>query len=122
MRTVIATSAILTGTLFGQSAATRPAFEVASVKPTPPERQNHLRQDYCPGGGRFAAGGVPVFWILRYAYGLKDYQISGAPAWLNAFDSAYDIEGKPPAPVTVRNVQARPRAEDSDYHKERTDP
>jgi uncharacterized protein (TIGR03435 family) len=101
MRTVIATSAILAGTLLGQTpAATRPAFEVAFVKPTPPERQNHLRQDYCPDGGRFAAGGVPVFWILKYAYRLKDYQISGAPAWLNAFDSAYDIEGKPSGPVT----------------------
>jgi uncharacterized protein (TIGR03435 family) len=100
MRTVITASVILIGTLFGQTAATRPAFEVASVKPTPPERQNHLRQDYCPSGGRFAAGGVPVVWILRYAYRLKDYQIAGTPAWLNAFDSAYDIEGKPPAPVT----------------------
>ena len=43
--------------------------------------------------------GTPVMWSLTYAFHLKDYQIAGAPAWLNAFDSAYDIEGKPTAPV-----------------------
>ena len=44
--------------------------------------------------------GTPVMWSLGYAYHLKDFQISGAPAWLSAFDSAYDIEGKPNGPVT----------------------
>src|SRR5262249_19179746 len=34
-----------------------------------------------------------------------EYQISGAPGWLSAFDSAYDIEGKPAAPVS--NEQCR---------------
>lgn len=78
----------------------RLAFEVASVKPTPPERQNHLREEYCPKGGRFSVGGIPVFWVLGYAYRLKGYQVSGAPAWINAFDSSYDMEGKAAGPVT----------------------
>jgi uncharacterized protein (TIGR03435 family) len=39
-------------------------------------------------------------WSLGYAYHLKDLQIFGAPAWLDAFDSAYDMEGKPAGPVT----------------------
>jgi uncharacterized protein (TIGR03435 family) len=85
--------------------AQQPAFEVASVKPTPPERQNQLRMDYCRTGGTFAVGGTPVLWSLTYAYRLKEYQISGAPGWLSAFDSAYDIEGKPAAPVS--NEQCR---------------
>jgi uncharacterized protein (TIGR03435 family) len=89
------------GAAFGQ----RPAFEVASVKPTPPERQNLLRIDYCRTGGTFAVGGTPVLWSLTYAYRLREYQISGAPAWLGEFDSAYDIEGKPAAPVS--NEQCR---------------
>jgi uncharacterized protein (TIGR03435 family) len=80
-------------------------FEVTSVKPTPPERQNLLRTDYCTSGGRFAVAGTPVMWSLTNAYGLKDYQITGAPAWLNDFSSAYDIEGKPPVPVN--NEQCR---------------
>jgi uncharacterized protein (TIGR03435 family) len=44
--------------------------------------------------------GTPVMWALEYAYHLKDLQISGAPAWLNAFDSAYDMEGRPSGSVT----------------------
>jgi uncharacterized protein (TIGR03435 family) len=86
-------------TAFGQSTVARPAFEVTSVKPTPPERLNHLRRDYCPGGGSFVVAGTPVMWSLEYAYRLKDYQVFGAPAWTNAFDSSYDIEGKPAGPV-----------------------
>jgi uncharacterized protein (TIGR03435 family) len=83
----------------GQSEMGRPAFEVASVKPTPPERQNQLRLDYCGVGGHFLVGGTPVFWSLKYAFRLRDDQIVGAPEWLTAFDSAYDIEGKPGHPV-----------------------
>jgi bla regulator protein blaR1 len=83
----------------GQSEFGRPSFEVASIKPTPPERQNQLRMDFCGTGGRFVVGGTPVFWSLKYAFGLKDYQIVGVPGWLTAFDSAYDIEAKPARPV-----------------------
>ena len=76
-----------------------PTFEVSSVKPTPPERQNTLRTDYCQSGGRFAVAGIPVIWSIAYAYRVKDYQILGAPDWLNQFESAYDIEGKPAGAV-----------------------
>jgi len=44
-------------------------------------------------------------WSATYAFGVKDYQVAGAPAWLNAFDSAYDIEAKPAGPVD--NAQCR---------------
>ncbi|HEY1760741.1 MAG TPA: TIGR03435 family protein [Bryobacteraceae bacterium] len=91
---------LMSSGLVGQSTAARPAFEVVSVKPTPPERQNRLRYDYCPNGGRFFVSGTPVMWSLAYAYHLKELQITGALAWLSAFDSAYDIEGKPASPVT----------------------
>jgi uncharacterized protein (TIGR03435 family) len=85
--------------LASQTPAQKPVFEVASVKPTPPERQNHLRLDRCTSGGRFFVGGAPLMWSLTYAFGLKDYQVFGAPDWLNEFGSAYDIEGKPATPV-----------------------
>ena len=74
-------------------------FEVASVKPTPPERQNLLQKEFCTTGGRFVVAGIPVMWSLTYAFQLKDYQISGAPAWLSEFASVYDIEAKPSQPV-----------------------
>jgi uncharacterized protein (TIGR03435 family) len=85
--------------------ASRPTFDVASVKPTPPERQNNIRQQYCPKGGRFFASGIPVLWVLEYAYHLEDYEVSGAPAWMDAFDSSYDIEGVSTGPVT--SIQCR---------------
>ncbi len=99
MRRAILIAAVI-ALQFAALGQTRAEFEVVSVKPTPTERLNRLRQEYCPGGGRFSAGGVPLFWILGYAYRVKDYQVSGAPAWMNAFDQAYDIEGKPAGPVT----------------------
>src|SRR5262249_4138077 len=55
--------------------------------------------------GRFVVAGTPVLWLIRYAYRLKDFQISGAPAWLSQFDSAYDIEAKPSQ--VVNNEQCR---------------
>src|SRR5262245_16985688 len=86
--------------LFGQSTDRRPSFEVISVKPTPPDRQNYLRNEFCRKGGSFSVGGAPVLWSIRYAYRLRDNEIGGAPDWLTAFDSAYDIEAKPSGPAT----------------------
>ena len=85
--------------LHAQAPLPRPAFEVTSVKPTPPESQNRIRTEHCPAGGNFSVGGAPVLWSLTYAYHLKEYEISGAPAWLGDFASTYDMEGKPPGHV-----------------------
>jgi len=110
-KAILIAGAVIIGstTAFGQSPAAGLAFEVTSVKPTPPERQNKLRPD-CTGGGRFSVAGTPVIWSLEYAYRLKDYQISGAPDWLNAFDSAYDIEGRPSSPVNEEQCRLMVRA------------
>jgi hypothetical protein len=67
-------------------------FEVSSVTPTPRERHNQLRTDYCRSGNRFAVAGAPLIWSVAYAFRLKEFQIAGAPDWLNRFDEAYDIE------------------------------
>jgi uncharacterized protein (TIGR03435 family) len=43
-----------------------------------------------PVGGRFAAGNVTVGQLMRNAYQIQDFQISGQPSW---FDSdRYDVE------------------------------
>lgn len=89
---------VLAAAAFGQSLAPRPAFDVVSIKPTPRELQNRLREEYCPNGGRFFVGGIPVMWVFGYAFRLKEYQISGAPAWMNQFDSSCEIEGRPAGP------------------------
>lgn len=72
--------------------APRPAFDVASIKPS-----------HAPGGpnslfrvlaepGKFTAEHVNVRFLLQYAYRLKDSQIFGAPAWLDS--EHYSIEAK----------------------------
>jgi len=75
-------------------------FEVTSVKPTPVDRQNLLRPDFCTTGGRFSVAATPVMWSLSYAYQIRDYQIVGAPDWLNDFAYAYDIDGRPAEAVS----------------------
>jgi uncharacterized protein (TIGR03435 family) len=45
--------------------------------------------------------GTPVFWSLKYAYQLRDYQIVGAPDWVREFESAYNIEATAGRPVTA---------------------
>jgi uncharacterized protein (TIGR03435 family) len=44
-------------------------------------------------GGRFIAENVSLKLLMEHAYGIRDFQISGAPAW---FDSEhYDVQAKP---------------------------
>jgi uncharacterized protein (TIGR03435 family) len=67
-----------------QSAETKPplTFEVASIKPTPPdERRGIVHQ--LPGGQTYEAIGVPLKMIMTVAYTVTDRQISGGPDWIN---------------------------------------
>jgi uncharacterized protein (TIGR03435 family) len=98
----------------------KPKFEVVSVKPTPPERQTHLQLDRCTNGGRFFIAGAPLMWTLTYAFGLKEYQVFGAPDWLNDFASAYDIEGKPATSVNEEQCRLMVQSLFADRFKLRT--
>lgn len=73
----------------GQQAA--PAFDVVSVKP---HRDGDLGIRIDTEGHRFIATNVPVRSLLRLAYELEDFQISGAPAWVDA--DRFDIEASAP--------------------------
>ena len=46
---------------------------------------------------QFSARNITVKKLMQSAYRLKDFQISGAPAWLGS--DLYDINAKPEAPV-----------------------
>jgi bla regulator protein blaR1 len=77
------------------TAATRPRFEVASIKPAPQEGPDVKR----PGldvrmlpGGRLSAEKVLLRYFIQNAYGVEPFQISGGPAWINS--THYDIEAK----------------------------
>ena len=76
---------------FGQPAA--PAFDVASVKPS----TGNIADFRVYPGGRLHITGQTVNIILRQAYGLEHYQISGGPPWLDTdrFDIEAKAEGEP---------------------------
>jgi uncharacterized protein (TIGR03435 family) len=84
---------LMSSAIFGQAGR----FEVASIKPTLAGRP---RQVQSCAGGRFTTRGTPIAWILKWSYGLADYQLrDGGPSWLNSFDT-YDIEAEAAPPVT----------------------
>jgi len=70
-------------------ASADPAFEVASIKLTPPEE---TRRGTRVQGGNVSAFGVTLESILRQVYDVHPHQIIGAPAWLAT--ERYDITAK----------------------------
>lgn len=72
-----------------QSAASEPRFEVASIKLSPPEYvgfQSYVR------GDRYTALTATVRNLMSYAYGIRDFQITGGPDWASSV--AYNISAK----------------------------
>ncbi|MEO7142610.1 MAG: M56 and DUF3738 domain-containing protein [Bryobacteraceae bacterium] len=64
------------------------SFEVASIKPSKSGERN-VSLVYSPGG-RFRATNTPLKMLIRLAYNVQDFQISGAPGWINS--ERYNIE------------------------------
>jgi uncharacterized protein (TIGR03435 family) len=70
-----------------------PTFEVASIKPSQSTEQvAFIHQDT---GGRFRAENITVFGLIQQAYNLFDFQISGAPGWLNR--DRFDVDAIAPS-------------------------
>jgi uncharacterized protein (TIGR03435 family) len=86
------------GTAAQQTQTSEPtSFEVASIKPSAPAANGMfmIRIGTSPGG-RWTATGITAGMLIQQAYGVKDYQISGAPSWLNS--DRYDIVAKADTP------------------------
>ena len=72
----------------------RPSFEVASIRPSPPDEEG--RNFIGPGGhaDSFRVRGVTIKKLISYAYGLGyDGELSGGPKWIGT--DRFDIEAKP---------------------------
>jgi uncharacterized protein (TIGR03435 family) len=82
------------GCALAQQAAAPLTFEVASVKPS----AQNCGPDPCPvlimfqSGGGLRVAGVPLKFIIGFAYQVHDFQISGGPAWINT--DRFDIDTK----------------------------
>jgi uncharacterized protein (TIGR03435 family) len=70
----------------------QPAFDVASIKPSGTDGRVLDFRVY--PGGRLHITNLTLEVIIREAYGIKPYQLSGGPAWLR--NHLFDIEAKAP--------------------------
>jgi uncharacterized protein (TIGR03435 family) len=90
---------------FAQSAAATkpPAFEVASVKPSPPPTDNRIMRRMGGDPGMVNYSNVTMTMLLANAYDVKEYQVSG-PDW---FDSlGFDVVAKVPEGVPKEQIPA----------------
>jgi uncharacterized protein (TIGR03435 family) len=84
--------------------AQQPAFEVASVKPHKPDvaAENRGRESIDTVPGVLTIRNASLSSCIKWAYLVKDYQISG-PAWLN--EERYDITAKAAGPARLDELR-----------------
>lgn len=83
----------LLGTAVARS-QTLPSFEVASVKTADLNGPGGIGLSTYPGG-RIRCSKCTLDILIRSAFDLETFQVSGGPRWMN--DDRFDIEAKPPA-------------------------
>jgi uncharacterized protein (TIGR03435 family) len=83
--------------------AFQPAFEVATVKPTPPETRVVGYLGTYPGG-RIRAINCTLEYLLSEAFDVRPFQISGGPNWIRT--GGFDIDARPPA--DSKSIHANP--------------
>jgi uncharacterized protein (TIGR03435 family) len=85
--------------------AQQPVFEVASVRLDRSGERGERRA--FPAGG-FTATGVSLKYLLKTAYRVDDFQISGAPGWFDSdrFDIEAKAAGNPPRAQVLSMLQS----------------
>jgi uncharacterized protein (TIGR03435 family) len=99
MTRLVASAALFALSAFAQSAASPPAFEVASIRPSQtPQGKGlpSLREDINTSAGTLTMRNVTLTTTIRWAYKLSAYEISGPS---DLADARYDITAKPGTPV-----------------------
>jgi uncharacterized protein (TIGR03435 family) len=91
---------------FGQAPAAAPAFEVASVKPSGPLNPELIKSGKMPIGlkidaARVDIGSLSLADLIRMAYRVKQYQISG-PDWMST--ERFDVHAKLPDGASSEQV------------------
>lgn len=97
-------AAICAPILTAQEPARR--FEVASVKPSAPDSRGMMISG--PAPSQFTTRNAPLERIILYAYGRRDYQMTGGPDWIRS--ERFDIAAKYPAAYAPADVSAMVRA------------
>jgi uncharacterized protein (TIGR03435 family) len=97
-----AAMAIMIGLAQGQAIGQAiEAFEVATIKPSAPDE--HGATIYTPSGERFTAANIALKGLIALAWDVRDFQISGGPAWLDS--TRYDVAAKAEAPADLDHMK-----------------
>ncbi|HEY4364738.1 MAG TPA: TIGR03435 family protein [Bryobacteraceae bacterium] len=96
---------LLSALLPALALAQTPAFEVASIRPSPALANWSGFQ--LPGGERFQASHVTLKAMIAYAYEVREFTISGGPGW--ASSELFEIEAKVPGEATAARARAMMR-------------
>ena len=91
-------------------AGLHPTFEVASVKPAPPEADPKTGSWSAPGTGRFTATHVSLALLIQLAYGVDSSQIANSPNWLET--NLYDVAARPEDGIRLTRDELKPRLQD----------
>ena len=86
-----------------QASPLAPAFEVASIKLNTSGDGRVMMQNQ---PGRFVATNITLRMLIRNAYQLQDFQISGGPSWLTS--DHFDINAKIEASTDAEMAAAGP--------------
>ena len=84
--------------------ANRPSFEVASVKPNTSTGPGPVRVGF-PGNGRFNVTNMPLRELIRFAYDVQPFQLTGGPGWIDneRFDVTATTDNNP-GPAVMRQM------------------
>jgi uncharacterized protein (TIGR03435 family) len=108
MRTALLATALLVATV--AASAQTPTFDVASIKPTPPDT-TMTRFGFPGPGGRWSASNVTLLQIMQRSGSFEPYSrpglIVGGPAWVRTdkFDINAKAEGEPTRAQVLLMVQ-----------------
>jgi uncharacterized protein (TIGR03435 family) len=89
--------------LLGQATPARPEFEVASIKPSPPDEFNRVGAGLHLDGSQVSFKFFSLDEYIVVAYRVKRYQIS-SPDWMAS--ARFDITAKLPADGSAKDVAA----------------
>jgi uncharacterized protein (TIGR03435 family) len=87
------------------SAQTPLKFEVATLKHAVTDgRPGDIPRNMDDSPGHFAMHNVPLRYALEWAFGLKDFELSG-PDWIKGPDERYEIVGRSSGPATEAQMR-----------------
>src|SRR5690606_2325812 len=86
-----------------------PSFEVASIRPIPPDQQKSVERRISTGPGRFVMSNHRVKDLIIFPHPTESSDGLGAPPWVEAYEVRYSVEAITAPEATPQQVQAMAR-------------